>query len=81
MLFQGHLDAPAYRTSSQVGPRFGNSRSLYGLDMMPLHHVRGCYPIQTASCILFRHLKSLEHIDMLSIGTRLQPYTIILGNS
>jgi hypothetical protein len=28
MLSQGHMGAPLYRYTSQVGPRFGNSRSL-----------------------------------------------------
>ena len=33
-----NLGAPLYRYTSQVGPRFGDSRSLVSVKMVPLRH-------------------------------------------
>ncbi len=48
-----------------------------GVKMMHFCHGRCWQPPQTAPYIHIRHTKSVEHIDMLSMGIQYQPYTVI----
>ncbi len=66
MLSQGHMGAPLYPTTSQVGPRFGDSRCLWSVKMVPLRHSWVWYPPQTATHILISHTQSVYAIGMMS---------------
>ena len=79
MLSQGHMVAPSYRDTSQVGPRFGNSVSLV--------EWKWCHNLMVVADI---HLRSL-HTSILDIYTVfellrcclkaiwLHPYTVTPG--
>ncbi len=57
MLSQGHMVAPLYRYTGQVGPRFGDFTC--GVKMMPQRHGWGWYPPHIASSIHSRNIYSV----------------------
>jgi hypothetical protein len=64
----GYTVAALHSYAHPTWPRSGGSGSLMQVKMMPFCHGWGWQPLQTASCINFRHIKVFEHIDMLSMG-------------
>jgi hypothetical protein len=73
MLSQGHMRAPLYRYTGQVGPDLGILGHLRTVKMVPLRHGWGWYPPQTASHILIRQIQRVWAISMLSQGHMVAP--------
>ncbi len=72
----GHTISPLHSYSHPLGSDFGVLGHLWSKNDVIMSLLRLTSP-QTASHIHIRHIQVFEHIDMLSIGIWLQPYTVI----
>ncbi len=73
MLSEGHMGAPLYHYTGQVGPRFGNSMSLVECKNGAIMSRLRLISTSTAIHILIRCIQSVRAFGMLSQGHMVAP--------